>query len=77
MQKMLTCASTLLALALLSGCSKGSVGIVDTGALCQDWRHKTVSKSDKLTEKTASDLEADNASRENWGCEPGKNAAKS
>lgn len=77
MQRTLKCASALACLALLSACSKGSVAIVDIGALCADWRHKTVSKNDKLTERTASDIEADNDSRVNWGCAPGKNTAKS
>lgn len=75
MRKMLRFASALPVLALLSGCSGGSVAIVDTGALCKDWRHKTVSKHDKLTERTASDLEADNDARVNWGCKPGENKA--
>jgi len=34
-----------------------------------------VSKHDKLTERTASDLEADNDARVNWGCKPGENKA--
>ena len=42
----------------------------------QDWRHLTVSKRDKLTDKTAAEMEASNHSRENWGCKLGENAAK-
>lgn len=60
---------------LLSGCASYIVATADE--LCKDWRHKTVSKADVLTEKTASDLEGDNGARVNWGCKPGENAAKS
>ena len=49
--------------------------IVDAEHLCRDWRHKTVSKKDVLTQETAADLEADNLSRPNWGCKYGENRA--
>lgn len=43
--------------------------------LCRDWRHKTISRQDKLTEETASQIDADNKSRPAWGCAYGKNEA--
>lgn len=75
MRKTLKYLTALSALVLLSGCAKTIVATADE--LCQDWRHKTVSKNDVLTEKTASDLEGDNEARVNWGCKPGHNTAKS
>lgn len=78
MRSIARCAFALLSLGLLTGCAVTPYRVVTAGELCQDWRHKTVSKDDKLTEKTASDLEADNKSRPAWGCAYGKNeAAKS
>lgn len=67
----------LAPLVLLTGCLKTLPLVVTVEELCKDWRHKTVSKQDRLTEQTASDLEADNKSRPNWGCEYGANKAKS
>ncbi len=61
---------------LLSGCAKTGQLVVTADALCKDWRHKTVSKNDKLTDQTASNIEADNLSRPNWGCEYGQNRSK-
>lgn len=60
---------------LLSGCA--SAFVVTASELCKDWRHQSVSKEDKLTDKTASGLEGSNDARVNWGCKPGENAAKS
>jgi hypothetical protein len=51
--------------------------IVTAEELCRDWRHSTVSKSDKLTQETAEQIEASNKSRPNWGCASGENRAKS
>jgi hypothetical protein len=53
-----------------SGCSKTM--IVTAEELCQDWRHQTVSKHDKLTDGTATQIEASNKSRPNWGCRYGE-----
>lgn len=44
--------------------------------LCHDWRHGTISKDDKLTEGTASQIEALNKSRPAWGCAYGQNEAQ-
>ena len=52
-----------------------SWSVVTANELCQDWRHQTVSKQDKMTDKTASQIEASNKSRPVWGCEYGKNGA--
>lgn len=49
--------------------------VVQAEQLCEDWRHKTVSKDDVLTQDTAASLEADNLSRPNWGCKFGENRA--
>lgn len=61
-------------LVLLSGCAQNFV--VTANELCQDWRHQTVSKDDQITDQTASQIEASNKSRVNWGCVAGKNVAK-
>jgi hypothetical protein len=52
----------------LSGCSQAIVVTADE--LCQSWRRQTVSKDDKLTDKTASGIEGNNAARTAWGCHP-------
>lgn len=58
----------LLALpALLSGCAKTIAAI----ASCEIGNPVSVSKNDKLTEKTASDIEANNESRRAAGCDHG------
>ncbi len=59
----------------LSGC--GGTAIVTADKLCSDWRHQTVSKSDQITDGTASQIESSNKSRPQWGCEYGANKAKS
>lgn len=81
MSKAKRLAMMLLSLALLAGCSgtpavivKGKKGNVSN--LCRDWRHMTVSKDDRMTEETASQIEASNLSRPNWGCKFGANSAK-
>jgi hypothetical protein len=45
--------------------------------LCKDWQHQQIRKADQITEPTASQIEAQNKSRPNWGCEYGENRAKS
>jgi hypothetical protein len=45
---------------------------VTVDELCQSWRYQTVSKHDKLTEKTAAGIEGSNAARTIWGCHPKK-----
>jgi hypothetical protein len=77
MPKLLKRTAALAGLVLLSGCSLGTVAIVDREFLCKDWRHQTVSKHDKLTDKTAAGIEGNNEARPAWGCEPGKDRAKS
>ena len=67
----------LLLLGPLSGCAGTPAAIVNADALCRDWLHQDVSKADKFTDKTASNMEASNKSRPNWGCEYGENKAKS
>lgn len=64
----------LAAPVLLAGCSKTVVVTADQ--LCQSWKHQTVSKDDKLTDKTAATAEGNNKSRPEWGCEYGQNKAK-
>ena len=72
---MLSSACCAIAAAIASGCAQ--TVIVTADQLCADWRHKTVSKHDKLTQDTAAAIEADNKSRPNWGCQYGENRAKS
>jgi hypothetical protein len=75
MKQTLKFALLLSAPVLLAGCGKNFV--VTAEELCRDWQHQTVSKHDTLTDKTASQIEANNKSRPNWGCQPGENRAKS
>jgi len=75
MRKILKYGMLLSGPALLSGCSTNTV--VTAENLCKDWRHMTVSKNDKITDKTASQIEASNESRVTWGCKLGANKAKS
>ena len=74
MRRMKLCALLLSAPVLLTGCANSTV--VTAEALCQDWRHQTVGKEDTLTDKTASQIEANNRSRVTWGCKAGANVAK-
>ena len=54
----------LVLLGLLTGCSQSIVATVS----CEVGNHVTVSKHDKLTERTASDIDANNRSRIAGGC---------
>ena len=74
MRPMKTFVLMLSAPALLGGCSNTIVVTADK--LCADWRHASVSKDDKMTDATASQIEASNKSRPAWGCEYGKNKAR-
>lgn len=67
-------AATLAAIASL-GCSP-KYTYVDAASLCGSWKHQTVSKADKLTDGTASQIEGNNNARPTWGCQPGENKAK-
>src|SRR5262245_29375852 len=71
MSKTLKCASLLSCLVLCSGCESG-IAVIATEQLCNDWRRLTISKKDVLTEETASQIEASNKSRPNWGCKYGE-----
>lgn len=59
---------------LLTGCATQRVVTVEE--LCRSWRHQTISKADKLTDGTASQIEGNNNARPTWGCQPGENKAK-
>ena len=54
--------------ALGSGCSKNMVTLVETQALCQDWRVYKPRKGDRLTDESAEELLENNLAREVWGC---------
>lgn len=54
--------------ATLCGCATQGIVFATSENLCQDWRAISVSKNDKLTEQTASEIEANNKSRPAWGC---------
>jgi hypothetical protein len=74
MRKLAKLGMLLLFPVLLIGCAgRADVATVDRDALCKDWRHGTISKQDKLTEETASQIEANNKSRPAWGCAYGRN----
>lgn len=68
----------LLALpALLTGCeTMPKPAPIASEYLCKSWRHQTVSKNDQLTEATAAQIEGNNKSRPEWGCEYGDDRAK-
>jgi hypothetical protein len=72
MSKMQKCGIALVSLVLLNGCSVMHAAIVNKEELCRDWQHMTVSKKDKLTDGTATQIEASNKSRPNWGCKYGE-----
>ncbi len=76
MQRILKFVIMLASLVLSSACSKTLPRVVTAEEICRDWRHQTVSKSDRLTEKTASTIESGNKSRPAWGCAYGRNEAK-
>lgn len=62
----------------LSGCAKDTPPApIAIGKLCESWRHKKITKADKLSEETASMIEGDNKARVEWQCEYGENRAKS
>jgi len=67
--------SALLAAVIVSGCAKSYV--VTAEELCRSWRHQSISKADKLTDATASQIEGNNNARPAWGCVPGQDKAKS
>lgn len=66
----------LAGLGLLSGCAKtlppAPIAVAD---LCRSWRHQTISKDDRITDATASQIEGNNAARVPWGCKKGANEA--
>lgn len=64
MQKLARRVMPLAALVLLTGCVKDIVGI----ASCEVGNHVTISRNDRLTEQTASQIEKNNLSREAAGC---------
>jgi hypothetical protein len=51
--------------------------VIAIDELCKSWRHQTISKADKLTDGTASQIEGSNNARPAWGCQPGEDRAKS
>lgn len=61
---------------LIAGCTSANTVVIAKEELCRSWRHQTVSKDDKLTDKTAGGLEGNNNARPAWGCEWGQNRAK-
>lgn len=52
------------------------MAVIATDQLCRSWRHQTVSKHDRLTDRTAAGIEGNNKARPAWGCQPGANRAK-
>lgn len=68
----------LVSLGLLTGCAQTpQPAPIAADQLCLSWRHQTISKNDKLTDNTASQIEANNKSRPAWGCVYGQNMAAS
>ena len=54
----------------LIGCAKEPEPAGLAKHLCRTWRPITISKNDKLTKPTASDIAATNAANETWCPEP-------
>lgn len=60
----------------LGACQKqDDVVIANAINYCKDWKHLQVSRDDRLTERTASQIEANNNSRMAWHCAYGRNEA--
>lgn len=77
MRRLPTSIILLASLALLTGCAQTqSHALIAAEQLCQSWRHQTISKHDKITDGTASQIEGSNKARPEWGCEYGANRAK-
>ena len=64
MKKLVRHALPLVFPVLLAGCSQSIVATVS----CEVGNHVSVSKNDRLTEQTASDIDANNRSRVAGGC---------
>lgn len=77
MPRTMKCAALLLLPVLLTACAGTSPYVVTAESLCKDWTHQQIRRADQITEPTASQIEANNKSRPNWGCEYGQNRAKS
>lgn len=74
MKKLAKLAMPLAVLAPLTGCAP----LTAVTASCEIGNHVTVGKNDKLTERTASEIEKNNKSREAGGCPaPQRVASKS
>lgn len=68
----------LASLGLLTGCATTPpFALIATDSLCKSWRHQTIKPGDKMDETTASQIEGNNKARPEWGCQYGKNEAKS
>lgn len=65
-----------MCLVLLTGCGTSTAGIADVTLVCPSWREITVSKADKLTEKTARRIEGNNEARLAQGCPPDPERAR-
>jgi len=59
----------------LGGCADKLVMISQKDLCEKGWKHQTVSKDDKLTQKTAATADGNNRSRPLWGCQYGRNEA--
>jgi hypothetical protein len=77
MRRLAKFAAPILSLVLLPGCASYTVpALIDTGALCKDWRVIKPSKTDILTDKTAKDILDSNEARHRvYGCSRLENEA--
>ena len=77
MRRLAKFAALTLSLALLPGCASYTVpALIDTGALCKDWRVIKPSKADSITNKTAKDILDSNEARHRvYGCSRLENEA--
>lgn len=75
MPKRVKFAALSLCLALLPGCASFTPALIDTSALCRDWRVIKPDKADQITDKTAKQILDSNEARPVYGCAKQENEA--
>jgi hypothetical protein len=67
--------TALILLLLCSGCAQSIPTLIQTDALCRDWKVYKPAKSDKLSNKSARTLLLNNEARVVYGCKKLANEA--
>ncbi len=57
-----------MSLGLLTACASDTVATVSVAKVCPAWPQISTAKDDKLTERTAAQIEKSNIGRESLGC---------